>query len=120
MDEVDEVVGQVAAKHDVLLGRDDPALVIPTLVQIGIQRAMAELRTDEPKGEHLSDSSAIAETVRKLVADDIAKAGIAAATLVANVEHAHARPQRVYWTSVGLALAILLLLIGILIGRFLL
>lgn len=120
MDEVDEVVGQVAAQHNVLLGRDDPALVIPTLVQIGIQRAMAELRTDDTKGEPIVDSSAVADAVRKLVAEDIAKAGIAAATLVANVEHAHARPQRVYWTTVGLALGILLLLIGIVIGRFLL
>jgi hypothetical protein len=140
MDEVEAVIGEVAAKHDVLLGRDDPALVIPTLVQAGVLRAVKDLRVqlgnDEKERKAAlqkfvseihaqslkafeAEAAAIALKVQETVRLDIAKAGVTAAALVANVNHAHSKPMWVRWIGVGLVAAIVLLGIGIVFGRWL-
>ena len=50
---------------------------------------------------------------------DLDRASASAATLVANVNHANTRPVRVYWMTMGLIAAVVLLGIGFGFGRFL-
>lgn len=135
-DDLDELIGAVAAEHGILLDRNDPAAIIPTLVKLGIERGVKQLTDDQDaRREELRDfmQQAKGEAVRALekelsgVVDkikaemrlDLDRAAASAATLVANVNHANTRPMRLYWTTMGLIAAVVLLGIGFAFGRFL-
>lgn len=135
-DDLDELIGTVAAEHGILLDRNDPAAIIPTLVKLGIERGVHQLTGDQnARREELRDfmQQAKGEAIRALEKElnglvdkikgelrlDLDRASASAATLVANVNHANTRPMRVYWMTMGLIAAVVLLGIGFALGRLL-
>lgn len=137
MDDLDHVIGTVAAQHGILLDKNDPAAIIPTLVKLGIERGVRQVAEDdrarreelralvqELRAESMKmverQAAAIAEKVRQEVQLDLDRAGASAATLVANINHAHSRPVRVYWMTIGLIVATALLAVGAAVGKFVL
>lgn len=133
---MDDVVAAIASRHGILLDRNDPAAAIPSLVEIGVERAVARMgakdRVREPADivlDQVRDDVAriVREEAKSILADfrsavrrDLDGAGAVAATLVANIAHAQSRTQRIRWMSIGLFAAAGLLGAGIGIGRFLL
>jgi hypothetical protein len=135
-DDLDELIARVAAEHGILLDRHDPAAIIPTLVKLGIERGVQQATRDEnarreelrdfmrqAKGEAMGvlekEINGFVDKVRGELKLDLDRASASAATLVANVNHAHTRPMRTYWITMGLIAAVVLLGIGFFVGRFL-
>ena len=132
-DRLDEMVRLVAAEHGIVLDRTDPSAIIPTLVKFGIEQGVrqavedqesrrAELRRFLHQAQREAASAleselvGIVERIRAELKLDLDRAGASAATLVANVHHANTRPVRVYWMTVGLLAAGVLLATGFGLG----
>lgn len=128
--------GDVLAEVAAILSGDDEAAVVPTLVELGVRRAVKDLTNDqetrktelrafatEMRAELVksleAESTAIARKIREGIQMDLDKAGASAATLVANVNLAHSRPARVRWVVIGMLMAAVLVAAGIAIGRYL-
>ncbi len=134
--EVEDVVAAIAARHGILLDRNDPAAAIPTLVEIGVERAVARLASkDSARDSRAVVLDQVREEVARIVREeanlavvefrtavrrDLDGAGAVAATLVANIAHAQSRTGLVQWLSIGLCAAAGLLAAGVCIGRYLL
>ena len=135
-DQLDEMIGAVAAEHGIVLDRTDPAAIIPTLVRLGIKRGVEELTDDrEARRAELvafletarqstvaalqKDLDAVVERIKGEIRLDLERASASAATLVANVNHANTRPMRLYWLTMGLLAACVLLGIGFGFGKYL-
>ena len=135
-DDLDELIGAVAAEHGILIDRNDPAAIIPTLVKLGIERGVHQLTDDQnarreelrvfmqqAKGEAIraleKELNGLVDKIKGELKLDLDRASASAATLVANVNHANTRPMRVYWMTMGLIAAAVLLGIGFALGRFL-
>jgi len=127
-----DVLTEVAA----ILSGNDEAGVVPTLVELGVRRAVKGLTEDQEarKNELRAfannmraelvkvlevESTAIARKIREGIQMDLDKAGASAATLVSNVNLAHSRPARVRWVVIGMIIAGVLVAAGIAIGRYL-
>ncbi len=128
-DQLDEMVRLVAAEHGIVLDRTDPSAIIPTLVKFGIEQGVRQVTEDqEARRAELrrfmqdarqeaakaleKEMAAAVERIRSELKLDLDRAGASAATLVANVQHANTRPVRVYWMTMGLIAAGVLLAIG--------
>lgn len=135
-DELDEMIGVVAAEHGIVLDRNDPSAIIPTLVRLGIKRGVQELTDDqEARRQELraflddarqttlkaleKELDGVVQRIKAELTMDLERAGASAATLVANVNHANTRPMRVYWMTMGLIAAAVLLGIGFAFGKYL-
>ena len=127
-----DVLAEVAA----ILSSNDEASVVPTLVELGVRRAVAGLTEDQQaRKDELrafandmrtemvkvleAESTAIARKIREGIQMDLDKAGASAATLVSNVNLAHSRPARVRWVVIGMLIAGILVAVGIAIGKYL-
>jgi len=136
-DDLDAVIGAVAAKHNILVDRDDPVVMIPTLIKIGIERAVRDLTSDEQARKDAmrafilavqmqslksieAEGTAIAARIREAVQLDLDRAGASAATLVSNLHQAHSRKGQIRSMTFGMLVAGLLLGAGVCIGKYLL
>lgn len=134
-DELDEMVGIVAAEHGIVLDRNDPSAIIPTLVRLGIKRGVEELTDDQDarRAELVAfmettraatvkaleaELGGVVQRIREQLNLDLERAGASAATLVARVNHANTRPMRIYWMTMGLIAAAVLLGIGFAFGKY--
>jgi len=132
----EEMIGLVAARHGIALDREDPAAIIPTLVQLGIERALHQVGSDHAaRREEIrnamaeTQAAAVAAMEKELAAivagfreqmrRDFDGASASAATLVANIGHAQSRSLRLYWLTLGLTAAIVLIGIGFAAGLYL-
>ena len=130
------VIGRIAAECKVLLGEKDEALVIPKLVEIGIEEAMKTVTEDwEARKKEMRDfavelraefvkslnaeSAAIGDKIRQAVEVDLHKATASAAALVQDVNEAHSRPARIRWVVVGMGVALVLIALGFTHGKYL-
>lgn len=135
--DLDAVIGEVAAKHNILVDRDDPVVMIPTLIRIGIERAVRDLTSDEQARKDAmrafiadvqaqslksieAEGTAIAARIREAVQLDLDRAGASAATLVSNLNQAHSRKGQIRSMTLGMLVAGLFLGAGVCIGKFLL
>ena len=130
------VIGRIAAECKVLLGEKDEALVIPKLVEIGIEEAVkaltgdreahkkemrdfaAELRAEFVTTLH-AESTAIVCKIREAIDVDLQKATASATALVQDVNEAHSRPVRIRWVAVGMGVALVLIALGFALGKYL-
>jgi len=136
-DDLDAVIGAVAAKHNILVDRDDPVVMIPTLIKIGIERAVRDLTSDEQARKDAmrafildvqmqslksieAEGTAIAARIREAVQLDLDRAGASAATLVSNLNQAHSRKGQIRSMTFGMLVASLFLGAGVCIGKYLL
>lgn len=128
--------GDVLAEVAAILSGDDEFGVVPTLVELGIRRAVKDLAeqegarkqemrifVDNLRAEMLktleAEGKALAERVKTEVQLDLDRASASAATLVANVNQAHSRAGRMRSLAFGMLIAAGLLGAGILIGKYL-
>lgn len=135
--DLDAVIGEIAAKHNILVDRDDPVVMIPTLIRIGIERAVRDLTSDEQARKDAmrafiadvqaqslksieAEGTAIAARIREAVQLDLDRAGASAATLVSNLNQAHSRKGQIRSMTLGMLVAGLFLGAGVCIGKFLL
>lgn len=135
--DLDAVIGEVAAKHNILVDRDDPVVMIPTLIKIGIERAVRDLTSDEQARKDAmrafildvqmqslksieAEGTAIAARIREAVQLDLDRAGASAATLVSNLNQAHSRKGQIRSMTFGMLVAGLFLGAGVCIGKYLL
>lgn len=135
--DLDAVIGEVAAKHNILVDRDDPVVMIPTLIKIGIERAVRDLTSDEQARKDAmrafildvqtqslksieAEGTAIAARIREAVQLDLDRAGASAATLVSNLNQAHSRKGQIRSMTLGMLVAGLFLGAGVCIGKYLL
>jgi len=136
-DDLDAVIGEIAAKHNILVDRDDPVVMIPTLIKIGIERAVRDLTSDEQARKDAmrafildvqmqslksieAEGTAIAARIREAVQLDLDRAGASAATLVSNLNQAHSRKGQIRSMTFGMLVAGLFLGAGVCIGKYLL
>ena len=135
--DLDAVIGEIAAKHNILVDRDDPVVMIPTLIKIGIERAVRDLTSDEQARKDAmrafildvqmqslksieAEGTAIAARIREAVQLDLDRAGASAATLVSNLNQAHSRKGQIRSMTFGMLVAGLFLGAGVCIGKYLL
>lgn len=132
--DVKRIVGEVAAKHGVLVEQDDPLLVALTANGVVLEALAAEL-LEELRGvsvrlENVSVSlpaettSALREAAESAAAlarrgleSDIEGAGLKARAIVDAVYRAQSRAAMWMWIGVGLAVGTGLFGIGFMIGR---
>jgi len=136
-DDLDAVIGAVAAKHNILVDRDDPVVMIPTLIKMGIERAVRDLTNDEQARKDAmrafildvqmqslksieAEGTAIAARIREAVQLDLDRAGASAATLVSNLNQAHSRKGQIRSMTFGMLVAGLFFGAGVCIGKYLL
>lgn len=134
--DVQRLIGEVAARHGVLLKPDDAAFALVTINQLVLEEVVATLlkRVEQTVAEFeatanrvqtqaisrtLGTADEVATTLRRELECDIAAAGLSARELVAEVNRAHTSSVARKWIVVGLVCAIGLLLCGAWIDRIL-
>lgn len=131
--DVERIIGEVAARHNILLRPDDPAFAIVTINQLVLEKTAdqiaervrtiigefensvqnVETRAGKIIGREVRQSAA---EIRAELNRDIVTAGAKAAELVARVDRAHSRPALVRWIAAGLVSAATLFGAGLWIG----
>ncbi len=130
------LIAEVAARHNVLLDPDDPAIALVTMNQLILDDAMdtmhgqiratiAEFHASMQKAEGRAGSM-LAQEVKESAAqmqrglhDDIHTAGLKACEIVNLVNEAHRRPALIRWSAVGLVAGALLFGGGLWLGTLL-
>ena len=132
--DIKKIVGEVAAKHAVLVDQDDPLMVALTangvLLDALAQEMLDELRTVSAHLENMSvnlpgkTSAALKEaaeyaasSVRRGLESDIEGAGLKARAIVDAVYRAQSRVAMWMWITVGLLVGIVLFGAGAIVGR---
>ena len=132
--DVKKIVGEVAAKHGVLVEEDDPLMVALSangvLLDALAQEMLDELRSVSAHLENVSvnlpgEASAAlkeaaeyaASSVRRGLEFDIEGAGLKARAIVDAVYRAQPRATMWMWIAVGLGVGTLLFSAGVLVGR---
>ena len=134
--DIQHLIGEVAARHGILLKADDAAFALVTLNQLMLEGVTTELlnkvqgavvefeeasaRVQNRAGHLLAiEVKASAAAIRSELNSDIATAGKQARELVLEVHRAHSRATREKWIALALASGFLLFVSGMLVGRFL-
>ena len=130
------LIAEVAARHNVFLKPDDPAIALVTMNQLILDNAMetihgqiratiAEFHASMQKAEKRAGSM-LAQGVEESAAqmqrglhNDIHIAGLKAREIVHLVNEAHRRPALIRWSAVGLVAGALLFGGGLWLGTLL-
>jgi hypothetical protein len=130
------LIAEVAARHNVFLKPDDPAIALVTMNQLILDDAMesvhgqiratiAEFHASMQKAEKRA-GSILAQGVKESVVqmqqglqNDIHIAGLKAREIVHLVNEAHRRPALIRWSAVGLVAGALLFGGGVWLGTLL-
>jgi hypothetical protein len=127
------LIAEVAARHSVLLKRDDPAFALVTMNRLILDDAIetvhgqirvtiAEFRASMQKAERRAGSmlaQGVKESAVKMergLQNDIHVAGLKAREIVHLVNEAHRRPALIRWSAVGLVAGALLFGGGVWLG----
>jgi hypothetical protein len=133
---VQRLIGEVAARHGILLKADDAAFALVTINQLILEEVMAELlkkveqavtefeaaaaRVQTRAGSLLaSEVKDAAAAIRGSLESDIATAGKQAREFVFEVHRAHSRAALERWLALGITCALILFVFGVLVGRML-
>ena len=134
--DVRRLIAEVAARHNLLLNPDDPAIALVTMnklilddaietAQEQIRATIAEFDASMRKAEKRA-GSILAEKVKESAAqmrqglrNDIHAADLKAREIVHLVNEAHRRPALIRWSAVGLIAGALLFGGGIWLGTLL-
>jgi hypothetical protein len=130
------LIAEVAARHNVFLKPDDPAIALVTMNRLILDDAMetvhgqirvtiAEFHASMQKAERRAGSM-LAQGVQESAAqmqrglqNDIHTAGLKAREIVHLVNEAHRRPALIRWSAVGLVAGVLLFGGGLWLGTLL-
>jgi hypothetical protein len=130
------LIAEVAARHNVFLKPDDPAIALVTMNRLILDDAMetvhgqirvtiAEFQASMQKAERRAGSM-LAQEVKESAAqmqrglqNDIHTAGLKAREIVHLVNEAHRRPALIRWSAVGLVSGALLFGGGLWLGTLL-
>jgi CHASE3 domain sensor protein len=129
----EHLVRVIAVRHGITVQKDDPLFAVGTICEAYIDEAGH--RFDELIKNRIADLEAAAGRIEKrtgqLVAQefndhlaavrnslqmDITLAGAKANEIVYRIEQANGYPMMVRWTAIGLALAVVIFAIGVVIG----
>jgi len=134
--DIQRLIAEVAARHNVFLKPDDPAIALVTMNQLILDDAMetihgqiratiAEFHASMQKAEGRAGSM-LAQGVKESAAqmqrglhNDIHAAGLKAREIVHLVNEAHRRPALIRWSAVGLVAGALLFGGGFWLGTLL-
>ncbi len=134
--EIQRLIAEVAARHNVFLKPDDPAIALVTMNQLILDRAMetvheqiratiAEFHASMQKAEKRAGSM-LAQGVKESTVqmqrglhNDIQNASLKAREIVHLVNEAHRRPALIRWSAVGLIAGALLFGGGVWLGTLL-
>jgi len=131
-----QLIGEVAARHNVFLEPGDPAIALVTMNQLILEGAMEtvhkeiratikEFHVSMEKAERLAGAMLAqkvresAEQMRQGLQNDIHLAGLKAREFVHLVHEAHRRPTLIRWSAVGLIAGAILFGGGFWLGTFL-
>jgi len=130
------LIAEIAARHNVFLKPDDPAIALVTMNRLILDDVMkavhgqirvtiAEFQSSMQKAERRAGSM-LAQEVRESAAqmqrglqNDIHTAGLNAREIVHLVNEAHRRPALIRWSAVGLVAGALLFGGGLWLGTLL-
>ena len=135
MPDIDQLIGKVAQQNGIRLEKDDPAFALVTLNELVLQEAAKTLhsqmqlnledfnesirRLDARAGGLMArEVTQSAAAIRRELQQDMASASLQARELVRRVDAAHKRPAVALWMSLGVLCGLLLLVCGVLIGRW--
>jgi len=134
--DIQRLIAEVAAQHNVFLKPDDPAIALVTMNRLILDDAMesaheqiratiAEFRISMQKAEKRA-GSILAQGVKESAVqmqrglrNDIHIAGLKAREIVHLVNEAHRRPALIRWSAVGLVAGAMLFGGGIWLGTLL-
>jgi hypothetical protein len=134
--EIQRLIAEVAARHNVFLKPDDPAIALVTMNPLILDRAMetvheqiratiAEFHASMQKAEKRAGSM-LAQRVKESAAEmqrglqnDIHNAGLKAREIPHLLNEAHRRPALIRWSAVGLIAGALLFGGGVWLGTLL-
>jgi hypothetical protein len=133
--DVKKIVGEVAARHGVLIDENDPLMVALTanglVLEALARELMAESRAvieklesasvglpEEARAALAQAAERSAEAVRQGLASDIEGAGIKARAIVDSVYRARSRAGVWMWTAVGMLAACVVFAAGFITGRW--
>ena len=134
--DIQRLIGEVAARHRLLLKPDEPAIALVTMNQLildsslaavhkEIRATIAEFHASMQKAEKRAGSMLAqgvkesAVQMREGLQSDIEMAGLKAREYVHLVNEAHRRPAMIRWSAVGLVAATLIFGGGIWLGTVL-
>ena len=130
------LIAEIAARHNVFLKPDDPAIALVTMNQIILDDAMetmhrqiratiaefhasmekAEKRAGSMLGQGVKESAA---QMQRGLQNDIHIAGLKAREIVHLVNEAHRRPALIRWSAIGMVAGALLFGGGLWLGTLL-
>ena len=134
--DVQRLIAEVAARHDLLLKPDDPAIALVTMNELvleasidivheEVRETIAEFHASMQKVEKRAGTM-LAQSVKEATVQmreglqsDIHQAGLKAREFVHLVNEAHRRPALIRWSALGLVSGLLLFGSGVWIGTLL-
>jgi hypothetical protein len=134
--DIQRLVAEVAARHDLFFKADDPAFALVTMNQLifdeamervhsGIRETIAGFNASYQKAEKRAGSMLAqevkqsAEQMRQGLQNDIHIAGLKAREYVHVVNEAHRRPALIRWSAAGLIAGAFLFGSGVWVGTLL-
>lgn len=134
--DVQHLIGEVAARHGILLKPDDAAFALVTINQLMLEQIMTDLlakmqgavgdfeqaavRVQTRAGTVLAgEVKEAAAKIRHEMQTDIAAAGKQARDFVFAVHRSNSQSARAKWLALGVVCAVGFFLCGILVGRIL-
>jgi len=136
MYDVKQLITEVRARNGIRVEPDDPIFALVTLNELVLEQVARRVseeittrlvafndgmnKTERRAGVLLAqDVKEAGAHIRAELQKDIDAAGIEAAHLVYRVDQAHKKPALIRWITVGLSLAVVLLVFGFCVGMHL-
>jgi hypothetical protein len=136
MYDVKQLIAAVRARNGIRVEPDDPVFALVTINELVLEQVARRVsdeiatrlvafnegmdKTERRAGSLLAqDVKEAGMQIRAELQKDIDAAGIEAAHLVYKVDQAHKRPTMIRWITVGLSLAVVLLVFGVYVGMYL-
>jgi hypothetical protein len=136
MYDVKQLIAAVRARNGIRVEPDDPVFALVTINELVLEQVARRVsdeiatrlvafnegmdKTERRAGSLLAqDVKEAGMQIRAALQKDIDAAGIKAAHLVYKVDQAHKRPAMIRWITVGLSLAVVLLVFGVYVGMYL-
>ena len=136
MYDVKQLIAAVRARNGIRVEPDDPIFALVTINELVLEEVARRVsdeistrlvafnvgmdKTERRAGSLLAqDVKEAGAQIRAELQKDIDAAGMKAAYLVYKVDQAHKRPAMMRWITVGLSLAVVLLVFGLYVGMHL-